>query len=119
MAVNLSRKGDTWYRVEDYSADYVVLRKFQVLRSTPQGVWLDLYPYPNKFCLIGVGKRYAHATVEQALNSFMARKKRQILILTNQLRRAESALELTQRSLKDGSTLPFRTPAFCHFFEDN
>jgi hypothetical protein len=71
------------------------LTKYQVLRKTPRGVWIDTYGQ-EKFVLLDAHKRYVCPTPEEAMVSFIARKKRQIRILTMQLARAKIALETAQ-----------------------
>lgn len=110
-----------WYRYEDvkYAApidEYerpigegrveVRLRKYRVIKHTPKGVWISqdfwftphhdhIYPdnVNKKFVLRDARKRFACPTIEEALESFKARKKRQIRILRAQARDAEKALE--------------------------
>jgi hypothetical protein len=93
-----------FYRYEDIVyADIGVRineRKFKLLKETPCGYWIlpDWgYNYPEseefKRWVSKVSKkRFAYPTKEEALVSYMARKKRQIEILKSQLKRAEIAL---------------------------
>lgn len=94
-----------WYRYDDvaYAApvdEYgnprgvgrieVRLSEFLVLKVTLHGVWLDYITGTAKgrFVLRTANKRFACPTKEEALVSYIARKNRQIAILTAQLRRA-------------------------------
>lgn len=87
--------GEVWYRYVDvcYAAPVnedgdvypgvkgdrkVQLRELQVIRATPKGVWLyDRYGH-ERFVLRDATKRYACPTKEEAIVSFVARKKRQL-----------------------------------------
>ncbi len=112
---------DIWYRYEDrlvhsgfyyddgYTAEYglgtarveVVLRTFFVVKRTPKGVWLDVFKRNEddahnidgaRFVLLKSHKRYACATIEEARESFIARKRKQIVIHMGVLDRAKQAL---------------------------
>ncbi len=47
--------------------------------------------------------KYAHRTIEKAIESFMCRKRRQILLTTHTLERAKTALESAQRLKERGA----------------
>lgn len=81
----------------------VVLHTFQVSRKTPKGAWL----VSGRFVLDGSGKRWAHATKELALESFIARKKRQALILESQLVGAKTALKIAEKGVDCHERSPF------------
>ncbi len=63
----------------------------RVSRRTPKGAWLG-----DRFVLLTARKRWACNTEQEALESFVARKTRQIKILSAQLAAAEADLALTQ-----------------------
>jgi hypothetical protein len=63
---------------------------WSVSRRTPKGAWLH-----DKFIRLTAFKRWACNTPQEAVDCFIARKKRQIAILSNQLQRAEGDLALT------------------------
>lgn len=67
----------------------VVLLKYPVKKHTPKGVRLKT----GRFVLNTARKRFACATVEEAVTSFIARKRKQIQILMHQARRAQVALD--------------------------
>jgi hypothetical protein len=71
------------------------LSKYKVLRRTPKGAWIEdlggLFS-DRRFVLLSARKRFAAPTVEEAIESYKARKARQIKILNGQIRRAEEAL---------------------------
>jgi len=69
----------------------LVMREYPVKRETPCGVWIDLKYGDEKFILNEARKKWACPTQEDALESFKARKYRQIKILAKQLSRAKQA----------------------------
>ncbi len=96
----------TMYRYQDYSysvgsEDYgystqvqVNLHKFNIIKETLKGQWIqdELGIMKPRFVLNHGRKRYAWFTKEEALTSFIARKKKQIRLLESQLRNIRSAL---------------------------
>jgi len=77
----------------------IELQTFDVIRHTPKGVWILDWNYtwdPHYERWIGHehNKRYACETKELAMESFLARKRRQIHILRNQLNNALHAQKL-------------------------
>jgi Zn-finger nucleic acid-binding protein len=94
-----------WYRFDDVmyapmpSGEYgewvgpstlkVELHKYQVVKITPCGVWLDV----GKFVKTAARKRFACPTEAEARESFLARKKRQLSILSAQVSRVERAIQ--------------------------
>lgn len=67
----------------------VELRTYIVRKHTPCGVWID-----GRFVNLKANKRFACPTMEEAKESFIARKKRQIRILSARLKDAQRALEI-------------------------
>lgn len=123
----MAQVGDLYYRFQDAlrpsdepfatSDTTIELEEFRVIRTTPKGVWLahhDLWPHDpdvktgETFVLNGTGRRFAHPTRELALQSFIARKQRQIKILRQQLTRAETALRLARRGEELGDLFTVR-----------
>lgn len=101
---------DFWYRFEDYRVsgginDFgepegpghteIRMREFQVTKYTPKGVWLNWYG-DKKFVLRDARKRYACPTTKEAMESFLARKKRQLSILTAQASGVREAIALAE-----------------------
>ncbi len=98
-----------WYRYEDvsYAPPYdpetekhwgpgrtdIVKRSYPVMKITPKGVWISQYG-TKRFILADSRKRFAHATVEEAMDSFMARKHAQLRILQSQVSRIQRAIQL-------------------------
>jgi len=100
---------EKWFRVEEISYASALdeydnpigtsrlelrVRQFDVKKVTPKGVWLDLGWGDARFVRTNARKQYACPTLELAMESFKARKQRQIKLLTSQLQRAERALAL-------------------------
>lgn len=90
---------DVWWRVEARSYSIVIdaereeygstrprleAQWFEVVKTTPKGVWIA-----GRFCLRDARKRFACPTLHEAIESFVARKDRQIRILSNQLSAAQ------------------------------
>lgn len=103
--------GDKWYRFEDHLVSAGVdefdnslgparvevnLRDFKVLKETPKGVQLQSWIQDRRFVLRDCRKRYACPTIAEALESFLARKRKQISILTRRADNARYAMELAQ-----------------------
>lgn len=82
-----------WFRVEDTSSG-TWLSSFRVLRETEHGVWLETNDFlrESRFVLRAAWKRWACPTVQEAIESYRARKKQQVSILTAQLANAEERL---------------------------
>jgi hypothetical protein len=116
-----------WYRYEDFrEADYdpwaeyeqpssnhaaLRLRKFLVLKETPKGVWLDgdrgYGNYTGKtFVLKEANKRWACPTIEEAEESWRARKAKQAKIYTARLRSIEEAIKLMDRNKGSSYAMP-------------
>lgn len=70
----------------------VLVMKFNVIKHTPKGVWIEEHFEKKRFVLKDAKKKFACETEEEALKSFRARKQRQIKILKNRLRIARAAL---------------------------
>ncbi|RUX60186.1 hypothetical protein [Mesorhizobium sp. M7A.F.Ca.CA.002.12.1.1] len=111
--------GDPWkdrecyYRYEDYlegtgytdvcgehvhtgSRLRIRVHAFPVLKHTLKGVWLRGSGGEPRFVLHAANKRYADATVERALVSFKARKKRQQEIYEHRAKNAAEAIQLAE-----------------------
>lgn len=88
---------ERWYR---YDADqdcggswHVRCFSFPVLKHTPKGVQLNVWG-KRRFVLRDARKRYACPTVEEAKESFMARKRRQYRIYRTRALDLEKLLDL-------------------------
>lgn len=80
---------------------YVVCRRFKLLRETPKGYWITIdstYFYSwKKWISKDSRKRYAYPTKEEALNSFIIRKKKQIKHCERDMRNAKTALSIAEQ----------------------
>jgi len=74
----------------------VELREFDIISMTPKGVWID-GDERKKFINMEARRKFACLTKEAALESFIARKERHILILLNQAEAAKKALYLAKK----------------------
>lgn len=74
----------------------LVLYEFPILKRTLCGTWIGCWSGRDgkRFVLDNSHKRYACPTKPAALESYHARKRRQVKILLAQLREAEAALQL-------------------------
>ena len=98
---------ELWYRIsDDVSGSFnedgdligsftpaLRLDKYTVKRYTPKGVVLSVRGR-DRFCLIKSNKRFACPTIEEAVESYKARKTKQIQILKSNLERAERYLSM-------------------------
>lgn len=91
------RYHETWY---EYSGVRVWEQKLEVLKETPKGVWLDDWGN-RRFVLRDARKRYACPTRQEALESFIARKRRQRELALGTAERAKGAMEEAQSMLAE------------------
>lgn len=70
--------------------------RYKIVKRTPKGAWIDNYG-DRKFVLLTAHKKFACETKELAQESFIARKERQIRILSAQIKQAEQAIAMTKR----------------------
>lgn len=98
---------EIWYRYEDRDAPplnefdeaigsgrtEIVERTFTVKKRTPKGVWIASDWGERRFVLATATKRFACATREEALVSFIARKTIQASIYRHRMNKAEDVLE--------------------------
>ena len=75
---------DEWERPIGGGGIKISLRKYEVLHYTPKGVKLDMGTGFERFVLRDARKRFACPTIEEAKESFMSQKNRQLRILEAQ-----------------------------------
>lgn len=122
--------GDTWYRYEDerrahlsisensvesyFSTLSIVLREFTVDKVTPQGAWIRGFwrqekedgvfhmagPESRRFVLLNARKRFACPTKMEALQSLLARRKKQRRIYKARLSHIEEAIRQVERMIE-------------------
>jgi hypothetical protein len=97
---------DEWdYPTSGYTLK-VELLEYQVIKRTRKGAWISyIYGGRKRFVLFNTRKKFACATKEEALKSFIARKKSQIKILKDKLDRAERALYIAETDLNKQATI--------------
>lgn len=78
----------------------IVHTTYPVLKHTPKGVWLDLGFCGKRLVLHASRKRFACASEEAALHSFIERKKRQAAIYRAREEGAKTAISLAVEKLK-------------------
>jgi len=96
-----------WYRFEDRTTVALLddngkptgserinidLYKYKVMRHTKKGVWIEFGFSKDRFVLKDARKRFACPTVEEAEQSFIARKERQLSILRIQMSKVNYVL---------------------------
>jgi hypothetical protein len=103
-----------WFRLEDqrYAASLdefdepigrgrlvVHVRKFKVVRHTPKGVWLigGSYGGDPRFVLRGARRRFACQTLDEAKESFEARKSKQARIYRARADTSDEAVQLVRQ----------------------
>lgn len=95
------------YRVDGHAytdgSVQVSTYSYPITGTTPKGVWVDVFG-DKKFVLSAAKKRFAYPTEDEALQSFLARKKRQRIILRDQLQRVERLIAEAKR--QQASTVP-------------
>ena len=78
--------------------------KFDVVKETPCGYWIDNHKEDGKLTELRLhkkkwvsktsGKKWAHTTKEAALNAYIRRKSQQVYVIKQQLSEAKLALKL-------------------------
>jgi len=90
---------------DDYLYPYTIqlmLREYPIIKETPCGYWIQIgYGYKLKFVAFKnngnpTKKRWACLTKEEAMESFKARKRRQICLLEQQLSIAKTCLSVAE-----------------------
>jgi hypothetical protein len=110
--------GDIWYRYEEVTYhpgvdEYdeplrgpgrveVNCYEWRVTKVTPKGVRVGwgMAGLMDRFILLDARKRWAYPTKELALESFIARKERQLRILRAQVETVEKALAIVKRPME-------------------
>lgn len=93
------------YDNSHYSYTDVSLQEYRVIKETKCGAWIRPYQFTHfseykKFVNLKARKKFACISEESALESFIARKTRQISILQAQALRARLALSVGVNKLK-------------------
>lgn len=109
---------DFWYRYEDslISAGvdecdnplgpprvHVYLYEYPVIKYTPKGAWISV-GVEKKFVLRDARKRFACPTVEEARESFIARKRAYVRHLNARMVRAQEAIRFVETTERQNAT---------------
>jgi hypothetical protein len=81
---------DEWEYPVGQGRVYVSIHEYRVTRETPKGVWLD----NGRFVLRDARKRWACPTRDEAVESFLARKRRQLRLLNSTVSQVEQAVTM-------------------------
>ena len=79
-----------------YSTSDIRCSFHPILSTTPKGLWVEGHNGKAKYIGNAWKKKFAHATPEEAFNSFKWRKRKQIEILQGQLEEAKEDLALAE-----------------------
>lgn len=82
------------------------MRELPIIRETKCGAWVDDYGQP-RFILYDTKKKYAGRTPEEALESFKAKKQRQLSILAAQHDRIKRTLDMLERGVMNESEFEY------------
>ena len=86
------------------SVTRVRVKTFKVIKFTLKGAWIRDSGGDERFVLTGTRKCYAHPTIEEALESFKARKNRQKSIYEARANAAQKAIDLAEKGkMRTGS----------------
>jgi hypothetical protein len=138
MPIDQQRRGPYYYRIWDQAfaapldeyenpigSSESTLRcvRYPVLAKTAKGVWIqDDYDDRERFILSTAVKQWAHPTVELALESYLARKAREIHITEARAAASRTRIEVARACLAAGTgydRLKFRAPSLFKLqFED-
>ena len=101
-----------WYRTTDGESDWPfrpITMRYEVSHYTPKGVKLRTDD-GLRFVLNISTKRFADPTVVQAMQSYIARKKRQAQIYTARAKQAEGRLAAAYKQLAKPEGILVRSP---------
>lgn len=90
--------------------DVVMLDQHRVIRRTKCGTWIDVWG-KQKFVMDGTRKRFAYPTEPEAKTSFLARKRRQLVLLRSQIEDVEASV----LALKEGRINDHGSSRYVHY----
>jgi hypothetical protein len=116
---------DVFYRFEDHmrsggcdeydnpypSVLQVYLHSYRVLKYTPKGAWIATL-MGKRFVLLTARKRWACPTIDEARDSFNARKNKQIQIYSGRVVRAQRAIVMASHMTEKQCYKPIEPKAF-------
>ena len=89
-----------------YSSVELQELKYEVLKRTPKGIWIDQYPWNRRFVLLDTtNKKFACLTKEEALQEFLERKRRHLHFLTQKVAMVQCAVSIAEGKLNPGEGL--------------
>ena len=119
---------ETYYRIKGqatFDGEAIFIDSFPVLRHTPKGVWVQASWREEKFIAHSWRKKWAHPTVEEAIESFRRRQLRRIEILEAQLNATRIRLDIIKQIHAEGITDPlkinrrnYKNTSLFNFLED-
>lgn len=95
---------EVWYRYKDDVNGVIVEHEYEVRKHTPVGVWLNV-DGKDRWAKKDTLRPFAAPDKNDALESYMARKFKQRLILREQMDRVEKAI-LSGQAVKSGLRKP-------------
>jgi hypothetical protein len=103
-ATHYAAPADEFGESRGFGSTSIVLHEYEVARTTPKGVWLRIGFYGDfaaldaheRFVLTSARKRFACPTKREAMDSFIARKKKEIRIYTARIERARGDLRAAE-----------------------
>lgn len=90
--------GDEYYGAF-YPSISLRLEEYEIIKETPCGFWIRT-SHGDKFVNMQARKKFACASKEDALASYIARKNKQVKILNGQLKKARLGLALAKNKQK-------------------
>lgn len=87
--------GEGWEDCEIY------LHEFKILKETRCGCWIELGHKSKRFVLNDARKKYAHRAINDAAESFLARKRRQHRIYQYRTDLTAKAISKMENLMKD------------------
>lgn len=85
------------YGDHSYSVTEIHLHAFEITKRTRCGIWVKSWGCDRRFVNQKATKQFAHETIEDALRSFVARKKRQEQIYRARADLAREAVHVLRR----------------------
>lgn len=108
-----AKLGDTWYRAEgawiddgseSYAGVEIDMQEWRIVRTTPCGAWFERVNYWHrkpKFGLTNGTARWISQTKEEALKGLIARKNRQLQIISHKQMVASDTLKIAHAMLDE------------------
>jgi hypothetical protein len=90
---------DVLYRFHNYPDHEVILHKYRVIKRTPCGAWIrerEWHEGKGKFVNLNAKKQFACNTEEEALKSFLRRKRCEMAWNELRMNTAESAIRYAE-----------------------